>query len=219
MSGLRVTVADEVMAAAIDLAGNGRAILGVAGAPGSGKTTFAELLVERACQQQGPGWAAHLPMDGFHLGDRSLARLGLTDRKGAPETFDADGYAATLARVRTATGPVFVPGFDRGLEQPIAADQVVPEEARLIVTEGNYLLLPEARWAAARAALDQVWYVTGSDSLRLERLVARHIQFGKTPERARAWVATVDQPNAERIAASTRLADRIVRNGGTTFGW
>lgn len=214
-----LTVSDDVAAAAAALAQDGRAILGVAGAPGSGKTTFAELLVERVCSARGAGWAAHLPMDGFHLGDRSLTRLGLLDRKGAPDTFDADGYAAALQRVRTATGPVFVPGFDRGLEQPIAADMVVPAAARLVVTEGNYLLLDEPRWLAARAQLAQVWCVEGSEDLRLQRLIARHIQFGKSPSAAASWVASVDGPNAALIAATADSADRVVRNDGAVFGW
>lgn len=214
-----LTITDEVLAAAVDLVGDGRAVLGVAGTPGAGKTTFAQLLVAQLCRARGPDWAAHLPMDGFHLGDGQLRTMGLLDRKGAPETFDADGYAATLARVRTAIGPVFVPSFDRGLEQPIAADMTVPADARLIVTEGNYLLLQEPRWRAARDGLDQVWYVTGDDTRRLQRLVARHVEFGKSPAQARSWVERVDEPNASRIAATVALADRIVRNDSAVFGW
>ena len=123
-------------------------------------------------------------MDGFHLADAQLDRLGLRSRKGAPETFDAEGYAALLRRlVERTRSCVYAPGFERSLEQPLAAAMVVPPAARLVVTEGNYLLLPEARWQRARAALAEVWFVTGDDDQRRSRLVERHVTFGKEPRR------------------------------------
>ena len=196
----------EVLAACVALAAQGRAVLGVTGPPGAGKSTFAQSVVAELAAVHGPGCAAYVPMDGFHLGDQALAELGLLDRKGAPETFDVDGYAAMLARVRTASGPVYVPSFDRRLEQPIAADLIVPASARLIVTEGNYLL----NWPSVHAHLDQVWFVRVASCVRRDRLVARHVAFGKTPPAATDWVRRVDEPNAELILASAHLADRFV---------
>jgi pantothenate kinase len=145
-------------------------------------------------------------MDGFHLADAALDRLGLRDRKGAPETFDAEGYACLLDRIaRRET--VWAPAFERTLEQPIAQSVEVGEEVEAVVSEGNYLLLPKPRWQAVRARFDEVWFCDLADGLRRERLVKRHIQFGKSPEEARAWVQRVDEPNAVLVNTSAHLAD------------
>jgi len=138
---------EQLAAVAIALVGNRRrALLGIAGPPGAGKSTLAEGLVEAIAAVQTADWVAHVPMDGFHLADVQLERLGARDRKGAPDTFDVDGYAHLLRRLlEHPDQPSYAPGFERILEQPIAAAVVVPPSARLVVTEGNYLLLPEPR--------------------------------------------------------------------------
>jgi pantothenate kinase len=178
-------------------------MLGITGAPGAGKSTLADLLGARH-------GATVVPMDGFHLADVELERRGLRDRKGAPETFDAPGYAALLRRVRDREDLVLAPTFERELEQPVAGALPVPGDAELVVTEGNYLLLPEQPWPRVRAQLDDVWHVVVDDGLRLERLVARHVRFGKTPDEARAWVERVDQPNALRVEAAAGRADLVL---------
>jgi pantothenate kinase len=194
-----------------------RVVLGIAGAPGAGKSTLAEALIEAVASREGDGWVAHVPMDGFHLADVQLDRLGLRSRKGAPDTFDADGYAALLRRlVEQPDTWVYAPGFERTLEQPVAAAVVVPPTARLVVTEGNYLLLPEERWERARAPLAEVWFVSGDDDLRRSRLVERHVRFGKAPAEAEAWVAGNDDVNAALVVA-TGQAGRVVLNGPD--GW
>jgi pantothenate kinase len=204
---------------AVELVGDGsRAILGIAGCPGAGKSTLVDLLVTRIRAAEGDDWVAHVPMDGFHLSDAQLDRIGARGRKGAPDTFDAAGYAQLLERVkREVDEPVYAPGFDRTLEQPLAAALVVLPSARLVVTEGNYLLLDDPDWARARRAMDAVWFVTSDESNRIARLVARHIEFGKTPDEARAWVATTDQRNAELVAGTVGRADRVIVND--TAGW
>ena len=196
-----------------------RAILGIAGSPGAGKSTLVDGLVARIGAAKGADWVAHVPMDGFHLADAQLDRIGARGRKGAPDSFDAAGYAQLLARVkREVDDPVYVPGFDRTLEQPLAAALVVLSSARLVVTEGNYLLLDDPHWARGRRAMDAVWFVASDESERIERLVARHVEFGKTPEEARAWVATTDQRNSELVAGTVGRADRVIVNGSAGWG-
>jgi pantothenate kinase len=190
-----------------------RAILGIAGSPGSGKTTLAEHLV-RTMNDGGPPWAAHVPMDGFHLADAELDRLGLRNRKGAPDTFDAAGYAALLRRLHEDTDEVvYAPGFERVLEQPIAGTIPVPPTARLVVTEGNYLLLQEGSWARVRPCLDEVWFCEIDEQERVRRLVARHEEFGKDHDAAVAWVLGTDQRNADLIATTRDRADLVVPAG------
>ncbi len=210
---------DEVVGAALDLVGDHRrVVLGIAGVPGAGKSTLADAVVAAVAAARGEDWVAHVPMDGYHLADVQLERLGALSRKGAPDTFDAEGYAHLLRRlVDEPDSWVYAPGFKRTLEQPIAAAMVVPPSARLVVTEGNYLLLPEPPWQAARSALAEVWYVTGDEDLRRSRLVERHVTFGKSPDAAVAWVEQTDEVNAARIAAAADGADRVVVNGPD--GW
>ena len=189
------------------LARPGRALIGIAGPPGAGKSTLAERLVTAL----GPA-AAWVPMDGFHLADAALDRLGLRDRKGAPETFDGWGYLALLRRLATETDhPVWAPGFERTLEQPLAGSIPVGPEVRVVVTEGNYLLLDRPPWPQVRAALSEVWYVEADAGVRLERLLARHVEFGKSPAEARAWVAAVDEPNARLVEGCRDADDLVVR--------
>nr|WP_168514673.1 nucleoside/nucleotide kinase family protein [Streptomyces sp. S1D4-11]QIZ00249.1 nucleoside/nucleotide kinase family protein [Streptomyces sp. S1D4-11] len=195
-----------------------RAILGITGSPGAGKTTLAERLV-RKLNGDAPGRVAHVPMDGFHLADVELDRLGLRDRKGAPDTFDAAGYAALLGRLRDEEDDiVYAPGFERTLEQPIAGAVPVFRSARLIITEGNYLLLGDGAWARVRSRLDEVWFCELDEEERVRRLVARHEEFGKAHDTAVAWVLGTDQRNAGLVAATRDRADLVVGAEVTAAG-
>src|SRR3954471_5764225 len=194
---------DALFARARELAASGeRRILGIAGPPGGGKSTVARAVVAEL------GSAARLvPMDGFHLAQAELVRLGRRDRMGAPDTFDGGGFAALLKRLRGDEPVVYAPEFRREIEEPIAGAIAVPRTARLVVTEGNYLLL----WPEIKPLLDECWYVETDEELRVQRLIQRHIQFGKTPEYARAWVMRSDERNAELVARTAERADALVR--------
>lgn len=195
--------------------GGRRAILGIAGSPGAGKSTLAQRLVGEL-NGSGEPWVAYVPMDGFHLADAELERLGRRDRKGAPDTFDAAGYAALLRRLREADENdeagevVYAPCFERELEQPLAGAVPVPPAARLVVTEGNYLLLGTGAWARVRPLLDEVWFCAADEERRVGRLIARHERFGKSHEEAVAWVERSDERNAELVEATRDRADVVV---------
>ena len=181
-------------------------ILGLAGKPGSGKSHLAAALV---CLI-GPT-AVGVPMDGFHFADTELARMGLLEAKGAPSTFDTSGYASLLERLRSRPpDPVYAPGFDRDTEQPIADAITVGHDIEVIVSEGNYLLLDRLEWRRVADQFDEVWYVATDDELRRKRLVARHIEFGKSPAAAEEWVWRVDEPNARLVEHARGRADKVV---------
>ena len=180
-----------------------RRILGITGAPGAGKSRLAVALVAALGSR-----AAFVPMDGFHLANRELDRLGRRDRKGAIDTFDAAGYVALMRRLHHADEPVvYAPEFHREIEEAIAGAIPIPREAALVVTEGNYLLSNEAPWSDLSQLIDQVWYIDPGQDMRLARLIRRHIAFGKEPEAARAWATGSDERNAASIAATRNKAD------------
>jgi pantothenate kinase len=200
-----VTTLDALVAAASELAITGtRHLLGLTGPPGSGKSTLAEALADRL-----GGSAVVVPMDGFHLADEELNRLGRQDRKGAPDTFDAAGYIALLARLRNPTETVYAPLFRRELELAEAGALAVPPEVPLVITEGNYLL-HDGAFAPVRELLDETWYLDLDPALRRDRLVARHVTHGRSAAEASAWVDRSDERNAALIERTRSRADRVV---------
>ncbi|MEQ4303284.1 nucleoside/nucleotide kinase family protein [Plantactinospora sp. B6F1] len=198
---------DRLVARARALASTGpRRLLGITGAPAAGKSTLAGLLVTAL-----GGVAELVPMDGFHLAEAELRRLGRHARKGAPDTFDAAGFVALLRRLRAGTETVYAPEFRRELEEPIAGAIPVPPSVPLVVVEGNYLLVPDPPWGEVRDLLDEVWFLDLDETERLHRLTERHLAFGREPLEAAARARGTDQRNAELIAGTIDRADLVVR--------
>ena len=187
----------------------GRTLVGITGAPGSGKSTVG---LELAEQLRTDGvTVALVPMDGFHFSQADLLERGLRDVMGRIDTFDAHGYLALLRTLRVGAGrTISAPDFDRTVEEPVADAIHVGPEVDFVITEGNYLLDDESPWPDVRATLDEVWFVETDEATRVERLLSRHIEFGKTEEAARRWMERVDEPNARRIRAARDRADLVV---------
>jgi pantothenate kinase len=186
--------------------GPGRRILGIAGAPASGKSTLASKLTNRL-KNEAPGQVELLGMDGFHLAHQILVRRGQVDIKGAPETFDASGFIATLQRIRQTADTVYAPRFERKQEDSIAQAVEIGPEVKLIITEGNYLLLDAEPWSGVRPLLDEAWFVELAEPIRQSRLLQRHLSFGHDQDAARSRTYGSDQRNAELINSAVVTPD------------
>jgi pantothenate kinase len=206
---MAVTMADALADRLAPLLTGPRVLVGITGPPGAGKSTLAQALVRRLADG-----AVSVPMDGFHLSNEELDRLGLADRKGAPETFDAWGFVHLMRRLRAAEELVYAPAFYREIEQAIASALPVPRDTRLVVVEGNYLLLPTRPWALARPLFDLVVYLQVPDDVRVARLLARASEAGRDAAAARDWVLRNDEANARIVAASRDRADLVLAPDG-----
>jgi pantothenate kinase len=185
-----------------------RFILGVVGKPGVGKSTFTDYLRDQLSNEL----VAILPMDGFHMSNEKLIELGRRERKGAPDTFDVDDFAETLANVRDGHGvDIRFPIFNREIEASIPHAGLVPAGVKLVIVEGNYLLHDQSGWEKIAIHLDESWFLSVDDHLRMERLIARHIEFGKSPEDAKAWSQGTDEVNAKLIQLTQPRADYEVK--------
>jgi pantothenate kinase len=183
-----------------------RFVVAIAGPPGAGKSTVADELLGLLPE----GSAAVVPMDGFHYDDAVLTAKGLRQRKGAPETFDVDGYEALLKRLRAADADVAIPVFDRSIELSRAAAAIVARDVKFILTEGNYLLLDEEPWSRLAGLLDYTIFLDVPRDELERRLIQRWLDHGRTPEDGRNWVNSNDLPNVDRVLTRRRPADLVV---------
>jgi pantothenate kinase len=186
-----------------------RFLLGITGPPGAGKSTLAAVVERRVNAERERGFAAVLPMDGFHLSNRELEALGLRSVKGAPETFDVDGFVRLLERVRRdSVSTLLWPAFERETERTVPSAITIASTTRLVVIEGNYLLLDRPGWREVRPLLDEVWYVDAPRDVLRERLLARALAGGRTEAESISKVDASDLRNADLVATTKAAADR-----------
>jgi fructokinase len=184
-----------------------RHLLGITGAPGAGKSKVAQDIIDKL----GADLAVLIPMDGFHLSNQTLIAWGRRGRKGAWDTFDADGYVHLLRRLRNQEEEiVHAPDFDRDIDESIGSALPVRRDVPLVVTEGNYLLSDLGGWVGVASLLDECWYLEADDATRLQRLTYRHQQHGMSHEQAATWARTTDQDNADLIVRSRARADLVI---------
>ena len=184
-----------------------RYLIGIVGKPGAGKSTLSAYLLEELHSSE----VTVVPMDGYHLSNAVLQALGRADRKGAPDTFDVAGFASLLQRIRNEkSADVYYPVFDRSIEESIAAQGVVTKETKVVIVEGNYLLHDSGGWEVISELLDELWFIDVDDEKRLERLIARHIAYGKSPADAQSWSRGSDEVNARTIATGRSRAHAVI---------
>ncbi|MGW0830592.1 nucleoside/nucleotide kinase family protein [Streptomyces prunicolor] len=201
---------DVLTERALNLARNGRALLGIVGEPGAGKSTFAEQLLAQVEQEQ-PGLAVAVSMDGFHLAQRVVEARGQLAEKGTIDTFDADGFVALLRRTRAETEhTVWWPEFDRDIEDAVAGAVDVTAHHRLVIVDGNFLLATRDPWRRAKDLLDESWFLDARPEARRARLVRRYISYGFTPEAARAKALGVDEDTSALIRSTVSRADLVL---------
>jgi pantothenate kinase len=186
-----------------------RIAIGLAGGPGVGKSTLAADVVAMLNAVK-PGSAALVPMDGFHMKQAKIEALGLVERKGAPHTFEGAEFVSFLHRLKHATETVSGPGYSRRIEDTVDHDFAIAPEVKVLVVEGNYLLLPDGPWAGVRALLDYAVFIHVPRDLVAARLLRRHGEEGLfTEERNRAHIARNDLPNYDLVEAWRERADVV----------
>jgi pantothenate kinase len=183
-----------------------RFVVAIAGPPGAGKSTLSTRLHELLPE----GAAEIVPMDGFHYDDVVLERRGLSARKGAPETFDFAGFETLLKRIRAAEPDIAIPVFDRSMELSRAAASIIAADTKFILVEGNYLLLDEEPWSRLAPLFDFSIFVDVPRAELERRLLERWHEHGRPDEDARAWIASNDMPNIDRVLARRRPADLVI---------
>jgi pantothenate kinase len=187
-----------------------RSLIGIVGKPGAGKSTVVEEIEKR----YKPNEVSIIPMDGFHLSNEELIELGRRDRKGAPDTFDVEGFISLIKKVKHESQVDHkFPIFHREIEASVSDEGAVPKESKVVVIEGNYLFSEDHNWNGVFPLLDHTWFIEINDEVRIERLIARHIRYGKTPEAAENWSRGSDETNARFIELTTHRASNIIKLG------
>lgn len=187
---------------------NSRTIIGIAGKPGAGKSTVVSEIEKRFS----PSEVSVIPMDGYHLSNEILIQRGRRNRKGAPDTFDAAGFISLITKVKNSHELEHrFPTFHREIEASIADEGVVPISAKVIVIEGNYLFSDEHNWNGVFPLLDHTWFIEIDDEIRIQRLIARRLNYGQTLAEAENWARGSDEENAKFIEKTRKKAENIIK--------
>jgi pantothenate kinase len=202
LAGLAATILEKS-------AGAIRVMAAIAGAPGSGKSTLAHNL--RGELQRRGETAIVVPMDGFHFDDSVLNARGHRPRKGAPFTFDVAGFEVILKRIRVSAPDVAIPVFDRTLELARAGADIVEAKTRVVLVEGNYLLLNEAPWSRLKTLFDLTVFIDVPRAELKRRLIQRWLDHGFDMDYAENWVASNDLLNIDEVISGSAAADVILR--------
>lgn len=187
---------------------NPRTLIGIVGKPGAGKSTVVEKIQTKYLSHE----VSIIPMDGFHLSNEELISLGRRERKGAPDTFDVEGFTSLIKSVKIDHNIDHkFPIFHREIEASIADEGMVPKESKVVVIEGNYLFSEAHGWNGIYPLLDHSWFIEIDDEIRIERLIARHVRYGKTREEAEAWSRGSDETNARFIGLTAHRAENLIK--------
>lgn len=193
------------------LPSNGRILIGIAGAPASGKSTLSAQLVEAINEKASGEIAIVVPMDGFHRSNQELKAWGIWELKGIPDSFNAGGFVELLTGLREQTDrTIGCPAFDREVEEPAENAILVKPQHKILIVEGNYLLLQSQPWNLVKPLLDEVWFIDSNIDELEPRLLERHMKGGRNEADARVKMESTDLPNARLIETTRQLADRIV---------
>ncbi|VBB09736.1 Hypothetical protein LUCI_5034 [Lucifera butyrica] len=206
-----LTVLTRMVIQAYESSKRERFLLGITGIPAAGKSTLAGGLMRQVNQVLREEAAIMIPMDGFHYSNERLAQEGLLALKGIPATFDDAGFVGLIRKIRTAgREKIFCPAYDRGLHNPVTAAICVEPGHKIIIVEGNYLLLEAPPWQELTALIDEFWFIDVSSAVSRERLLQRHALSGRSREEALRKIDSTDKPNAELILQTRSRADKII---------
>ena len=185
-----------------------RTIIGIVGKPGAGKSTVVSEIEKRF----DPSEVCVIPMDGYHLSNETLIEIGRRDRKGAPDTFATQEFISLIRKVKNDhTSEHRFPIFHREIEASKKDEGIVPIGAKVIVIEGNYLFSEEHNWNGVFPLLDHTWFIEIDNEVRMQRLIARHVKYGKTPEEAEYWSRGSDEANAQYIELTAHRAASVIK--------